>query len=41
MKSLKKELVKKCKSLGISLVGFAPVERWKNPPDELPNKLST
>jgi epoxyqueuosine reductase QueG len=41
MISLKKELVKKCKSLGIPLVGFASAERWKNPPDELPNKLST
>ncbi len=39
-KALKKELLKKCKSLGIPLVGFAPVERWQNPPEELPNRLS-
>ncbi|SNQ59579.1 hypothetical protein MNV_1230020 [Candidatus Methanoperedens nitroreducens] len=31
-KALKKELLKKCKSLGIPLVGFAPVERWQNRP---------
>jgi epoxyqueuosine reductase QueG len=40
MKSIKIEIKKKCKRLGIPLVGFAPVERWKNPPDELANKLS-
>lgn len=39
-KALKKELLRKCKSLGIPLVGFAPVERWKEPPKELPNRLS-
>ena len=39
-KALKKELLKKCKSLGVPLVGFAPVERWQNPPRELPNRLS-
>ncbi len=33
--NLKKELLKKCRSLGIPLVGFAPVERWKDPPDGL------
>ncbi len=38
--TLKKELLKKCKSLGIQLVGFAPVERWQEPPEELPNVLS-
>ena len=37
--TLKKELLKKCKALGIPLVGFAPVDRWKNPPQELPNVL--
>ncbi len=37
---LKKELLKKCKSLGIPLVGFAPVERWQAPPEELPNVLA-
>ena len=38
--TLKKEVLKKCKSLGIPLVGFAPVERWSAPPQELPNVLS-
>jgi len=37
--TLKKELLKRCKTLGIPLVGFAPVDRWKNPPEELPNVL--
>ncbi|CAG0988326.1 MAG: 4Fe-4S binding protein [Candidatus Methanoperedens sp.] len=37
--TLKKELKNKCSTLGIPLVGFAPVGRWKNPPDELPNVL--
>lgn len=37
---LKKEILKKCKELQIPLVGFAPVERWKNPPKELPNTFS-
>jgi epoxyqueuosine reductase len=38
--TLKKELLKKYKDLGIALVGFAPVERWVAPPEELPNALS-
>lgn len=38
--TLKNVLLKKCKSLGILLVGFAPVDRWQSPPEELPNKLS-
>lgn len=38
--TLKKQLLKKCKSLGIPLVGFAPVGRWEHPPKELPNSLS-
>lgn len=33
---MKKELKHKCRTLGIPLVGFASIERWKNPP-ELPN----
>ncbi len=37
--TLKKELLKKCKDLGIQLVGFAPVKRWQAPPEELPNVL--
>ena len=38
--TLKKELSRKCKFLGITLVGFVPVERWSSPPKELPNMLS-
>jgi epoxyqueuosine reductase len=37
---LEKELLDKCHELGISIVGFAPVERWKNPPEELPQHFS-
>lgn len=37
---LKKELLDKCKDLGISMVGFAPVKRWENPPEELPQHFS-
>ena len=34
MRSLKKKILKKCRELQIPLVGFAPVKRWKKPPDE-------
>ena len=34
---LKEEILKKCRELQIPLVGFAPVSRWENPPEELPN----
>nr|WP_319374572.1 4Fe-4S binding protein [uncultured Methanobacterium sp.] len=37
---LEKELRDKCHELGISMGGFAPVERWKNPPEELPQHFS-
>ncbi len=37
---LKKDLLKKCKSLHIQLTGFSPVERWHSPPAELPNVLN-
>ncbi|MBI5458154.1 4Fe-4S binding protein [Methanobacterium sp.] len=37
---VKKELLDKCRDLGIPLVGFAPVERWENPPEELPQHFS-
>jgi epoxyqueuosine reductase len=37
---LKKEILKKCKSFGIPLVGLASVKRWKHPPEELRNVLS-
>src|SRR5512136_461867 len=40
MSSLKKELIAMCRSLGIPVVGFAPVERWEKPPLELPIVLS-
>ncbi len=36
-KKLKQEILEKCKELGVPLVGFAPVERWAHPPEELPN----
>lgn len=36
--SLKNEILEKCKELQIPLVGFAPVDRWENPPEELPHK---
>ncbi len=39
-RGLKKEIIRKCKELQIPIVGFAPVERWKNPPKELPNIFS-
>jgi epoxyqueuosine reductase len=38
--SIKDELIDKCREIGIPLVGFAPVERWSDPPEELPNKFS-
>jgi epoxyqueuosine reductase QueG len=38
--NLKQEIQFKCKELGIKLVGFAPVERWENPPENLPNKFN-
>jgi len=34
---IKQEILKKCKELQIPMVGFAPVDRWENPPAELPN----
>lgn len=37
--NLKKEIIRKCRELQIPLVGFAPVDRWENPPEELPNKF--
>ncbi|KCZ72778.1 hypothetical protein ANME2D_01212 [Candidatus Methanoperedens nitroreducens] len=37
--TLKKDLLEKCKSLGIPLIGFASVKRWQDPPRELPNVL--
>ena len=35
--SIKSRVRKKCQEMGIPLVGFAPVERWENPPEELPH----
>jgi len=37
---LKNEFLDKCQELGITMVGFAPVDRWKNPPEELPNEFN-
>ena len=36
---LKNEIRMKCRKLGIPLVGFAPVERWRHPPKTLPNNF--
>lgn len=36
---LKKDIITKCRELEIPLVGFAQVDRWKNPTEELPNKF--
>jgi len=36
---LKKEILKECRRLNISLVGFSKVERWEKPPQKLPNKF--
>jgi len=38
--SIKKELIELIMYMGIPMVGFAPVSRWSNPPDEIPNKFS-
>lgn len=38
--TLKKEIMRKCEAIGLSLVGFAPVKLWENPPKEIPNKFS-
>ena len=37
---LKNEVRKRCEELNIPLVGFASIDRWKNPPSELPNNFS-
>lgn len=37
--NLKQEIIKKCRELQIPMVGFAPVDRWENPPEELPNQF--
>lgn len=39
-KNLRKEIIKQCEELGIKMLGFAPVSRWENPPEELPNKFN-
>lgn len=36
---LKQDIIKKCRELQIPMVGFAPVDRWENPPIELPNQF--
>lgn len=37
---LKKVIADKCQDLGIPILGFAPIERWENPPKELPQTIS-
>ena len=39
--TIKSELLDKCSRLGIPMVGFAPVERWEHPPEELPQHFSS
>lgn len=36
---LKGEIIEECRRLQIPIVGFAPVDRWKKPPEELPHKF--
>jgi epoxyqueuosine reductase len=38
--NLKKEFIDKGHDMGIPLVGFAPINRWENPPKELPQHFS-
>jgi len=38
-RSIKEMLIGKVREIGVPLVGFVPVERWSNPPSELPNKF--
>lgn len=37
--NLKNELLRRCMELGVPMVGISPVDRWANPPCELPNKF--
>ncbi len=39
VKTIKDKLIIKAREMGIPLIGFAPVERWSDPPKELPNKF--
>ncbi len=38
-KTIKEMLIEKVRELGIPMVGFTPIERWSDPPSELPNKF--
>ncbi|MDD3754622.1 MAG: 4Fe-4S binding protein [Methanobacterium sp.] len=38
--SLKEEIKDKCNKLGLPMVGFAPKERWEQPPSTLPQHFS-
>ncbi len=38
-KDLKEILLRKCSEMTIPLVGFSPVDRWEEPPEDLPNKF--
>ena len=40
VKTIKEELIIKAREMGIPLIGFAPVERWADPPKKLPNKFN-
>ena len=37
--AIKEELIIKVREMGIPLLGFAPVQRWSDPPKKLPNKF--
>jgi epoxyqueuosine reductase len=39
VKTIKEELIIKARKMGIPLLGFAPVQRWSDPPKNLPNKF--
>jgi epoxyqueuosine reductase len=39
-RALKKEILERCQEMGIPMVGFAPVTRWENPPEELPHRFT-
>lgn len=37
--TIEKEIIQKSEELNISLLGFAPVDRWEKPPSKLPNQF--
>ena len=38
--SLKEKIKNECDKLGLPMVGFAPKERWEQPPNGLPQHFS-